>query len=194
LSSIDWYDANAEAFAARTFGPGMEADQARFLAHVPAGGAVLDAGCGAGRDALAFIRGGYQVTAFDGSAALARLASANTGLAVRNMTFADMAWNSAIDGIWACSTLLHLPLAELPETFARIVRALKPGGVFYASFKEGDGERFANGRHFTDFTQPALRQRLGAAGLVVVEAWSAADERPGHTGESWVAAIARRSV
>jgi ubiquinone/menaquinone biosynthesis C-methylase UbiE len=36
----------------------------RFLARIPAGGHILDAGCGSGRDALAFRKLGYAVTAF----------------------------------------------------------------------------------------------------------------------------------
>lgn len=43
----------------------------RFLAHIPAGGYIVDAGCGSGRDAKAFIARGYQFTAFDASLALA---------------------------------------------------------------------------------------------------------------------------
>ena len=165
MTSIEWYDANAESFAARTFGAGMEGDRSRFLAQVPDGGAILDAGCGSGRDALAFERAGYAVSAFDGSAKLAEIASANTGLAVRRLTFAEMDWDAAFDGVWACATLIHLPADDLSDAFAKIRRALRPGGAFYASFKEGAGQRFANGRHFTDLSQPMLREMLIVAGF-----------------------------
>jgi SAM-dependent methyltransferase len=194
VTSIDWYETNAESFVARTFGPGMESDRARFLAHVPNGGPVLDAGCGSGRDALAFKRAGYAVSAFDGSAKLAAIASARTGLSVRRLTFAEMDWSGAFDGVWACASLLHLPAVELPEALANIRRALRPGGVFYASFKQGAEQRFANGRHFTDLTQPMLRQLLGAADLEPIEIWSSADGRSDHVGETWVSAVARRPL
>lgn len=46
-----------------------------FLALVRSGGRVLDAGCGSGRDACAFSRRGFAVTAFHASPELARLAS-----------------------------------------------------------------------------------------------------------------------
>jgi SAM-dependent methyltransferase len=194
VTSIDWYDANAEAFVARTFGPAMEGDRARFLAHVPSGGAVLDAGCGSGRDALAFVQGGYTVSAFDGSAKLAEIASANTGLPVRCLTFPEMDWDAAFDGVWACATLLHLPAAELPDVLGKIRRALRPGGVFYASFKEGTEERFANGRHFTDLNRPMLHKLLVTADLKPIEIWGSADGRADHAGESWVSAVARRPL
>jgi SAM-dependent methyltransferase len=172
----------------------MEADRAKFLAHVPAGGRVLDAGCGAGRDAFAFLKAGYAVSAFDGSAELARLASANTGLAVAQLTFADMAWEAEFDGVWACATLLHLRRAELPGALARISRALKAGGAFYCSFKEGQSERTANGRHFTDLTLPELRGLLTEAGFEVLDAWRSEDGRADHAGESWVSAVSRLTV
>ena len=192
-SSIGWYDANAADFAARSFDPGMDVDRARFLAHVSSGGAVLDAGCGAGRDALAFRQAGYVVSAFDGSAELARIASANTGLAVRHMTFAEMDLDAAFDGVWACATLLHLPRVDLPAAFDRIARALRPGGAFYASFKEGTDDRLANGRYFTDLTRPMLCELFAGARFEVLESWRAPDERLGQEGKWWVAAIGRRA-
>ncbi|HEY1561026.1 MAG TPA: class I SAM-dependent methyltransferase [Caulobacteraceae bacterium] len=201
-SSIGWYDANAEDFADASFGPGMADDHARFLAHVPSAGVVLDAGCGAGRDVLAFRRAGRQVVAYDGSAGLARLASRNTGLDVLHMTHADITWEAEFDGVWACASLLHLPRADLPAAFGRIARALKAGGVFYASFKEGTfregpfregtDQRFANGRWFTDLTQPILRDLLVGAGLAVIECRRSADNRVGREGEWWVAALAQK--
>ncbi len=194
MTSIDWYDANAEAFVARTFGPGMEVDRAKFLAHVPDGGAVLDAGCGSGRDALAFVKAGYAVSAFDGSAKLAEIAAANTGLAVRHMRFLEMDWDAAFDGVWACASLLHLRAAELPAVFGKIRAALRPGGVFYASFKQGTGERFANGRHFTDLNHRSLKELLGETAFEPIEIWTSGDGRPGHAGETWVSAVARRPL
>ena len=172
----------------------MEAERARFLAYVPAAGAILDAGCGSGRDALAMSRAGYAVTAFDGSAEMARLASRHAGLPVRHMTFEQMDWDQAFDGVWACASLLHLKRAELPGAFQRILRALRPGGVFYASFKLGHEERGANGRHFTDLTGPLLSDLISNTGLAPLEVWTTADERPDHPGEDWVSAMSRRPV
>jgi SAM-dependent methyltransferase len=191
-TSIAWYDANADSYVARTFGPGMEDLHARFLRHIPDGARLLDAGCGSGRDALAFKRAGYDVSAFDGSARLAVIASANTGLPVRCLTFAQMDWDAAFDGVWACATLLHLPAAELPAALDRIRRALRPGGVFYASFKEGAGERLANGRHFTDQTVESLMALLRETRFEPIEVWRSLDERANHVGEIWVSGLARR--
>jgi ubiquinone/menaquinone biosynthesis C-methylase UbiE len=61
----------------------MDALYEPFLSRVRPGGHVLDAGCGSGRDALAFLRRGYHVTAIDASPAMAGLASSVIGLPVR---------------------------------------------------------------------------------------------------------------
>ena len=45
-----------------------------------------------------FLKAGYKVSAFDGSAELAKLASAHTGLTVQHLRFADMAWREALWG------------------------------------------------------------------------------------------------
>ena len=65
-----------------------------------------------------------------------------------------------LDGIWACASLLHVPGAELPDVMQRLCKALKPGGVLYASFKYGTGEREHHGRRFTDLDEPGLAALL----------------------------------
>ena len=64
------------------------------------------------------------------------------------------------DGIWACSSLLHLSLGELDEVLYRIEKALKPQGILYMSFKYGVFEGERNGRYFLDFTEEKLEQLL----------------------------------
>jgi SAM-dependent methyltransferase len=59
----NYYEQNAEQFFADTIAVDMSALYARFLASIPAGGSILDAGCGSGRDAKAFALRGYRVAA-----------------------------------------------------------------------------------------------------------------------------------
>lgn len=188
--SIPYYDQNAQAFFRDTVEADVSGLWARFLAHVPQGGTVLDAGCGSGRDAAAFRSAGYQVSAFDGSAEMVRLAREHSGLPVRQMTFEEMDWDAAFDGIWASASLLHVPLRDLPGVVARFARALRPSGVWYISMKHGTGERHVNGRTFTDITPEELAQLVEAAGLDVAEAWETADVRPGRS-DRWVNALVR---
>ncbi|NCA72456.1 MAG: class I SAM-dependent methyltransferase [Sphingobacteriia bacterium] len=190
--TLAYYEDQAETFFAETIDVDMAPLYARFLARVPPGGHLLDAGCGSGRDALAFRRLGYDVNAFEASPALARLASEHCGLPVEVLRFQEVEWENAFDGIWACASLLHVPMAELPEVLGRLGRALKPDGVLYASFKYGAGEREHGGRRFTDLDETGLAALVGAVpGLVVLETWTTGDRRPGREHERWLNAMLR---
>jgi cyclopropane fatty-acyl-phospholipid synthase-like methyltransferase len=192
-NSIDWYDANGQLFVARASDKDLMAgDLRRFAELLPAGGAVLEAGCGWGRDARALLSAGFKVTAFDGSAEMVRLAREHTGLPVQQLRFQDIAWQAEFDGVWACASLLHVPLAELDDVFARVAAALKPGGVFYASFKHGPGEREHDGRRFTDMTIETLRPRLERAGFERTDARISPDERRHAIPNEWVSALCVR--
>lgn len=191
--SIPFYDANAEAYFAETAQTDLAPARARFLAHVDAGGWILDAGCGSGRDALAFARAGYRVTAFDGSSAMARLASQHCGFEVRHMTFGDVRWIAEFDGVWACASLLHVPRGELAGVVARLGAALKPHGALYASFKLGDLDREVGGRSFTDMEPEALKQLFAVCGLEPVDLWLSGDARPKREHETWLNAVGQRT-
>jgi len=190
--STTYYDKNAEAYIRSTINEDMSAARARFLRHVIPCGHILDAGCGSGRDARAFAQAGYTVAAFDGSAAMARLAAAYAALPVLHLTFEHVAWRDAFDGIWASASLLHVPRTDLPTVTDKLASALRQGGALYVSLKSGSSDREVDGRHFTDVTEPEIERLLTAAGLRLADLWSSADVRAGRT-ETWVNAIGRRS-
>lgn len=194
VDSVAWYDRNAARFAADTGGVDMSALHDRFLRHVPPGGRLLDAGCGVGRDALAFAECGYAVVAFDASAEMVRLARERVGgrAEVLRLRFEDVAWREEFDGVWACASLLHVPAEAFPNVARRLTAALRPGGTLYMSFKLGAGERVAGGRRFADHTDESLRGALCDSGLTVREAWTTGDARAGRAGERWLNALCAR--
>jgi len=191
--TLTYYNAHAAAFFANTVAVDMTALHSRFLQHVPAGGMLLDAGCGSGRDSKAFLTHGFRVVAFDASSELAALATGLLGQTVGTRSFADVNEVACYDGIWACASLLHLPESALPDALGRLWTALKPGGVAYLSFKLGEGEREHAGRHFTDATEARLRGWVAKlADVASVECWVTQDQRP-ECSENWINALIHRA-
>ncbi len=185
--TIDYYNRNADVYIASTVSVEFREMQEKFLRNVPAGGRILDFGCGSGRDTKYFLERGYQVTAVDGSEEFCRLAGECTGIVVRKMRFQDLDEVGVYDGIWACSSILHLGYGELVAVMRKMAMALRPGGVVYTSFKYGEFEGERNGRHFTDMTEEKVGRLLREVGAFrTIEQWVTGDVRPGREDERWV--------
>jgi SAM-dependent methyltransferase len=192
--NTDYYQQHAGTFFADTVGVDMTPLYRRFLPLMPDRAEILDAGCGSGRDARAFADLGHRVTAFDASPALVALAESHLGRPVACLRLQDVAWRQAFDGVWACASLLHVPAAELADVVGRLCRALRPGGVLYASFKYGRGEREHHGRRFTDLDEAGLAELLRQVpGLAPVETWTTGDLRAGREEERWLNALLCRA-
>jgi len=190
--TLKYYQDNAQTFFDGTVNVDMSSLYETFTRHLAPGARVLDAGCGSGRDAKAFLEMGYQLEAFDASSAMVELAREHSGLPVQVKTFADVEWKEEFDGIWCCASLLHVPAAELLEVMRRLADALKPGGVWYVSFKYGDGEREVDGRRFTDMDEVKLHVLMqDVAGIKITELRLTRDNRPGRD-EIWLNSVLRK--
>ncbi|MEZ3503621.1 MAG: class I SAM-dependent methyltransferase [Lachnospiraceae bacterium] len=192
-STLGYYDCNAEEFYKNTVNVEFAAIQKQFLSKLKKGSYVLDFGCGSGRDTKYFLEQGYLVDAIDGSVGMCRLAGKYTGLKVKNAFFQELAEVKKYDGIWACSSILHLPVDELADVMRKMMTALKDEGIIYTSFKYGTfaGER--NGRYFTDMTEDTFTEFLSnIEGLKVEEQWVTSDVRVGRGAERWLNLILRK--
>lgn len=193
MDDNNYYRENAKDFFSSTVNVSMEPIYKRFFDQVVAGGRILDAGCGSGRDAKFFSQCGYKVFAFDSSPELANLASEYCGFEVEVRTFSELDEESVYDGIWCCASLLHVPLESMVATITSIWRALKPGGCFYASYKLGTGERESGGRRFTDADESQfLKWIVKLEEVSGVETWITDDQRPGRE-EKWLNVILTRT-
>ena len=193
-NTIEYYNKNAEQFVQGTLSVDFTATQERFLSKLCVGTCILDFGCGSGRDAKYFLDKGYHVEAADGSAELCKLASEYTGICVKQMLFEELNECEKYDGIWACSSILHLDKKALKDVLKKMTAALKSNGVVYTSFKYGDFEGERNGRYFVDFTQETFREFIREVPeLQIEEYWITGDVRPGRGEEKWLNLILRKS-
>ncbi len=190
--SITYYDQHADAFIAGTLDVQMQSLYDKFLPHLPAGGHILDAGCGSGRDSRYFLQQGFVVTALDASWPLVLHARTLTGLPVLHCRFEEFVAEQPLEAIWACASLLHVPQAELVLVMDHLARQLRRGGLFYCSFKYGVGEVSRDGRSFTHLDESGLAALLTKLPLSVVECWQTADLRPGRQEERWLNVLLRR--
>ncbi|MRI33611.1 SAM-dependent methyltransferase [Endozoicomonas sp. OPT23] len=187
-----FYDKNAGDFFSSTAQIDASDLYDQFLPYIPKNGLILDAGCGSGRDSLAFKLKNFQVTAFDASHAMSALAQVATGLTIQTCRFDEFISSNQYDGIWACASLLHIPLFNLSNNITHLAQFLKADGVFYCSFKFGDEEVERDGRHFTNLTEDSLASVLIGTPLAIKKSWLSNDLRPGREKEQWLNAILQR--
>jgi len=144
--TLAFYDEKAETYAQKQRSAELPASFERFVSALPPEAHVLDMGSGDGHFSEQLETRGFRVTAMDGSAGLAAIAGKRLKHPVRVARFDELADEDAFDGIWAHASIHHAPLDAVPDTIARVHRALKPGGIFHMSAKTG---------------KPAGRDRLG---------------------------------
>jgi len=194
-STIEYYNRNALEYSRSTVCVDFSATQERFLRYMPSYAKILDFGCGSGRDTKYFLDKGYDVDAVDGSREFCRLASAYTGIPVKQLYFQEFASVNEYDGIWACASILHLQWDDLISVLHKMAVALKNTGIIYTSFKYGDFSGERQGRYFIDFTENRLNEMLTLVPeLQCREYWISTDVRPNRKDEKWMNIILSRKA
>ena len=192
-NTIDYYNNNAKAFNDSTVGVDFYEMQDKFLGNISGGKKILDFGCGSGRDTKYFLSKGYDVDATDGSIKMCRLASELTGVEVKQMMFDELSAVDKYDGIWACSSILHLNKVDLKDVMIKMAAAVKDTGIIYTSFKYGEFSGERNGRFFTDFTTESFRKFIKDIPILEIrEEWITGDVRPGRGNEKWLNLIIQK--
>ncbi len=190
---MNYYENNAESYVAGTVNVYMKDVQEKFLSHLQENPYILDFGCGSGRDTKDFLERGLKVDAIDGSKELSKMASDFTGIKVEHKLFTEFEAYDKYDGIWACSSILHLKYNDLLDVFKRMERAVKSNGIIYASFKYGEFEGMRYERYFTDMTNHKIKRTIRKIdNLEVYKMWISVDARPGREDETWLNVILKK--
>jgi SAM-dependent methyltransferase len=162
-TTLQFYRENAESYAGWAKAPSTRLRG--FLALLQPSSSILELGCGAGNHSAVMLAEGFSVRATDGSPEMAEIASRRLGHPVEAMRFDQLDAHEAYDGVWASACLLHVPRDELAGILARIHRALRPSGVFYASYKMGEGDgRDSLGRYYNYASPEWLEAAYATAG------------------------------
>jgi len=127
-----------------------------FLEHIAKNDAILDLGCGSGRDAKIFSEKGYEVIGIDLSNKLLEIAQKEAPLTnFRQMDMRELMFeNEIFGGVWAVASLLHLPKKDIPRCLNECNRVLKKEGIIYIGVKVGEGEEF---KPDTRYAEDALK-------------------------------------
>lgn len=165
-----------------------------FVPRLAPGALVLDLGCGDGRDAARMEALGLRVDATDGTPAMAALAGEKLGRPARVMQFGELEAEAHYDAVWAHASLHHQPFAGLGDALARVERALKPGGLFFANYKLGDGEhRDAMGRLYNFPPRADLMALYAARDWEIIAALDYEDGGMDKVLRPWIALTVKRN-
>ena len=188
------YSERAHEYATRFARSGTDVHLDAFVKALPAGGRVLDLGCGPGQAADEMVRAGFDVDAWDASPDMAEVGQKIYGLTIAVKGFADLDSSGVYDGIYANFSLLHAPKTEMPRHLQRIARALKPGGVFHIGLKTGTGEkRDPIGRFYAYYEDEELTELLKTAGLSVYDRQFGIEAGLDGVKAPWIIMKARRN-
>lgn len=194
--TLEHYQSRAEAFWQGTRDHDVLQNIEALLRHVLAAPpfAILDFGCGAGRDLLEFTRRGHRAIGLEGAAALANMARANSECEVWQQDFLALDLPaSRFDGVFANASLFHVPRPALPRVLRQLHHTLKPEGVLFSSNPRGDNqESIQGGRYGAYYDLATWRDYLTDAGFVELEHYYRPPGLP-RAQQPWLASVWRRA-
>ncbi len=159
-NTLEYYNKNAKIYCEQTLVGNLQENYDKFLKQLEPNAYILDFGCGSGRDSKYFIDNGYKVKAIDGSEEMCRLARQYISQEVDCMKFEELNDIDTYDGIWACSSILHVEKDELFNVLIKMIDALKTNGIIYTSFKIGTGYEIKENKYYNYLTKDEMIQIL----------------------------------
>ena len=159
-NTLEYYNKNAKTYCDQTLVGNLQENYNKFLEHLQPNAYILDFGCGSGRDSKYFLDNGYKVKAIDGSIEMCKLASKYINQEVTCMKFEELNDINTYDGIWACSSILHIEKENLSDILIKMINSLKVNGVIYTSFKIGVGYEIKEGKYYNYLAKDEMIQTL----------------------------------
>ncbi|RPF70671.1 class I SAM-dependent methyltransferase [Aurantiacibacter spongiae] len=191
-ATLAYYAHNASRFTLNS-GQSHSRHLDPFLDRLTPEACILELGCGAGRDAARMAQRGFVVDATDATPGMLRKMKERFGIEGRVMRFDQLVARERYDAVWAHACLLHVARADLPGILLRIERALRPGGLHFASFKLGAGEdRDLIGRWHNFPEAEWICTVYRKAGFLIENECTWPGEGADGTKREWIALTVRR--
>ncbi|AGI24551.1 type 11 methyltransferase [Pseudomonas sp. ATCC 13867] len=152
--TLQHYQDSAQSFREGTWDHDVTQNITALLRHIQgeAPFALLDFGCGPGRDLCVFKGMGHAPVGLDGCASFVDMAREASGCEVWQQDFLALDLPAGrFDGIYANASLFHVPRSELPRVLGQLHAALKPGGVLFSSNPRGENQEGWNGGRYGSY-------------------------------------------
>ena len=193
--TLDHYNQRADDFWEGTRGHDVSQNIEALLKYIEGDPpfAILDVGCGPGRDLKSFADRGHYAVGLEGSARFAAMARAFSGCDILHQDFLKLDLPpAAFNGVFANASLFHVPGQELPRVLKELHAALKPRGVLFASNPHGDrSEGWNRGRYGAYHDLAAWRVYMGAAGFAELTHYYRPPGLP-REQQPWLASVWRK--
>lgn len=159
--AADWYEQNAASWAKqrkKTSEPSFWAQEYAYFKQLQKPqGKLLEIGSGSGREAIEWIRKGYEYTGIDTSAALIQIAKQTEPLghyfhtSVYEMSFSS----NTFDAFSSWAMLPHVPKERISIALDAVQSVLKPKALGFIAMREGMEEKqeAETGRWFSYYSQ-----------------------------------------
>ena len=193
--TLQHYEERAEDFRDGTRDHDVSQNVEALLRHIEGEPpfAILDFGCGPGRDLKTFAALGHAPIGLEGSERFIEMARADTGCEIWQQDFLALDLpNARFDGVFANAALFHVPSAELPRVLRQLCATLKPRGVLFSSNPRGANEEGWNrGRYGAYHDLAAWRRWTSDAGFIELEHYYRPAGLP-REQQPWLASVWRR--
>ena len=192
-ATLEHYSRRADAFREGTRDHDVSQNIAALLKAIEGRPpfAILDLGCGPGRDLATFATLGHNPVGLDGAAPFVAMARAQ-GHEVLQQDFLALDLPAArFDGIFANASLFHVPTTALPRVLRELRAALRPNGVLFSSNpRGGDEEGWNNGRYGVYHSLDGWRRFMTAAGFLEIDHYYRPAGLP-RDQQPWLASVWR---